>query len=68
MLTFSKEERRQLVELLEKLKEVRESEVIEENGYTREEFDNLTSEEVYELDDGDNLLEYVDGILSVMDF
>ena len=67
---MTREEKYKLIELLEKLRDERIVEVANDFGITeREVREKLCREpiEVYEMDDGDNLLNGIDIVLSVLE-
>ena len=67
---MTREEKYKLIELLEKIRDERIVEVANDFGITeREVREKLCREpiEVYEMDDGDNLLNGIDIVLSVLE-
>ena len=67
---MTREEKYKLIELLEKLRDERIVETAEQFGMTEREIRKKLCrepEEVYEMDDGDNLLQGIDIVLGVLE-
>ena len=60
---MSKSKEEQLKELLLEVRKERVDKICKESGLTPEEFEDLSFDDKYDLDDGDRLLEGIDIVL-----
>ena len=61
---WNREKKYQVIELLKELREARLYEVT--SGYTDEEVTNLSKDDIYDLDDGEQMIQSIDTLLAAL--
>lgn len=61
---WNREKKYQVIELLKELREARLWEVT--SGYTDDEVANLSNDDIYDLDDGEQMIQSIDTLLAAL--